>query len=1479
MEIPTEHGEETEDASENTGNSGNTAELPRRRAGRPKGSRNKVQRQQSPPPVPKPRGRPAGTGHLQRARALAGVEEEPQAKRPVGRPSKLPPARQFSVTVGKSTVKGMPAVIRSRPAADSVESSNLHPIFTQSSTQTLTQHPSAILIPADDETEGGNDYSGLLNDGVGVGDDDEESDDEERGDDHPDPAHAHRPSPRRTARKLPNWLQSQFDSRVRESGVRAKDGLPPLYRDHRTMWFPVEDPYFATQTPESLKPEKLYHATFFLWDPAALVSPGRIACPNCKAGLVRHGHVPRPRRCVDIDRCIYIIGYRYRCPTCVNPKSGLHTITFRSWDSRILKKLSRPLAARFPRNAHSGMGSKQFSDALRVRHLERYDGLHVSYLSALAKLKEMSEWRGTKFPSFPAFEDNSSTGYHGFVPSSQWLRDLFDDFIELHSFDFDQAISLLSALICAIDHSFKLAKHIAKVNGEQIFIALLTITNQLGEIRVCNLVATKSHSQFELSLNRMRESLLRYGHNQPEIFYTDNMADKDFLERCFPSLRESVIAVEKYAHLDALEIPDDVHVNVLKNAHDINEVFRAIVSDLPDHDDGEKLVLFLDSEWNVEISERGYVTGRGATAILQIAYKDQIYVIQIGQMLAGGILPEKLKDVLTNPNILKVGRAVSGDLKHLQEACHSLAPFVGAVDLAQLAKDRLVVSSAKIGLADLCAKVLGKRVDKNVAERVSSAWEADLSQSQIRYASLDVHACRCIYDKLITIPVPSPLPTPVAVGTPVLLFHDGHARLIARGTITSLEGQYDQINLSRTRCLVEVTEVVVPAAVITTHRRTALQDFGPAPFNVVCLRSHLRLASDLNLPTIAPLTLPSLPSTSNTPPNLPSPDEEPQLGVLLSEELDAAGVHDPRALDNVQSDTDSQQEGAQVLAEARINWGIWKTLIRSRVIKDAFHIFNMFYISVVHGLRVEFARALRDAIFIPDASDKSRIEAWGRRQSPPIGWDAIRRSSPKWLWRRCKRIIPPPEELYPLVAKVFQIFGHLKDAKTGLPLFNSAAWAVAKNILELIQKGFLSDPPGISLYYVLGYDKDGLTLYRCFRGTNMTEGGVHTHLRSRLPTSGASVRHINASLRDFILRHNLVVGTFNSTGHRFNGHYSIWLTNEIQELLSYLEDVLINPRPLTGWVNGNLYLPTNEVSGVLPIPNDIRIKSGMAEFQSSLDSTRLHHHLAALQGTRKAVLPVHNTAEKDLFRSLMLGPNTPGNFSSSRQVENTVKIWNATADAQDDIYYKLAEQLKVYYSGDYQTNTNAKQTHAISAKVRAPLMKEIHDPRRLELAPPVPQTALTPHSVLSGMLSLTPVDEAAADSSTTTQAPPSMNLVGGLSSGAASAATIAGTVFAAGSSRAAAIDPPVAAVSSREVLTELSKRRVEEAAHESEPAPKRARRERTCRKCAVPDCPGKGSVKSCRNPCQDCGKAGQDQSCKGRDSKKLNYTCMGLRVA
>ncbi|CAK5266047.1 unnamed protein product [Mycena citricolor] len=1382
--------------------------------GRPKGSKNK------PKLTPalaaktsgKPRGRPRGSGPKQIAAAAAAakiaatnttvnsagtgdaaassssphietvVVQMPVVKRPVGRPRLHAPPPVTSVNLGRTkTLPGVSAVIRTRApgTVDNRNPLNLQPIFLNAPRFTVpspSPHPlplagdalsdvgtnqpeASASVPRshivatdrvqaaaetetreideedEDERDGCEQY---LDDGIGEEPGGEE--DEGDGDDDGLASEEGQNSDLKTKR-APHphalWVMSRFHDLVRASAQRGDNGLPPLYRDHRTFWFPCEDSYFATRnlSVEELTPEALYQCRWLLWDPGAF---DKIPCPRegCSSNLVRHGTIKRPRRVVDLDDTFFMIGYRYRCPMCVHSKSGRHTVTFNSWDAAILRKLPRALANSFPailshRSAiservfmfmrscfQSGMSAKQFSDALRVRHLENYDKLQLAYLSTVARARAKNIWLGAnsdsrKFKSFPPFDDRSSTGFHGYIPGSQLLRDLYDRFVELHGPDYNQAISLLRGYLCAIDHSFKLAKHIARVNGEQIFIALLTVTNELGEIRVCNLVATKAHSQFELALNCMRESLERYGHDQPAIFYTDNMADKEFLERCFPSLREDVITVEKYSELPHLELLSCDKIFVMSGHDEINEAMRAILHELPDDSSlGDSLVLFVDSEWNVEMSSRGYITGRGSTAVLQLGFKDRIYILQIGQMLAGSRLPLALKQIFTNPRILKVGRAVHADLKNLQDACASTDAFVGAVDLARLAKDRLVISTAKVGLDDLCARVLGKRLDKNVAERLSSMWDSEtLTEAQIKYAALDVHACRCIYDVLVQIPLPIPLPKTAPVGTDVLLFSEDRTCLVARGTISALSGRYqERVMITASQCIVCVLEVVVPGALFKSGKKEiALEAMGSVPFDVIWRRSHIRLQAASNIPS-----LPRVPSARPIAPMGTNKLSDEAVGASAGQsnlvetlrEVDKPSESIERAPFNPNShavDAESAAQGNTILNEV-IQWKEWRTEIRSRVLKDPFHLFNMFYISAGHSLRPEFARAFRDALFLPDPQDKAKI-------------------------------------------------------------------------------------------------------------------------------------------------------------------VDIWLTNEIQEYQIALEDILQDVPERSNWVNGNLYFPSSKVSGVLPIPIDIRRKAGMADFDTvTTPRTALHYHLALLQGTRKAVLPIHNDAEEKLFRDFMSGQHSFGNFTSPKQVNDAVRAWNAEADTQKDIYYKLSEQLKVYYNGKWKRNANIKQTKALTAAIRRPVLNKIRDPKRLDVMPAVPEVPMRLHSASAGLLPLDPPPPAQPPMSPT----PNTFSQTAVDSLAVAISGAAGITFVAGSSRKTATGegPPRSLQSHTQAL---AKRKVDAAVLTAESMPKNKRAKRSCRRCgkASPGCRGAKEVKYCHNPCRDCGK----QDCRGRNPKSPNVEC------
>lgn len=62
------------------------------------------------------------------------------------------------------------------------------------------------------------------------------------------------------------------------------------------------------------------------------------------------------------------------------------------------------------------------------------------------------------------------------------------------------------------------------------------------------------------------------------------------------------------------------------------------------------------------------------------------------------------------------------DLQQLEEGSNSRRPFIGGLDIAHLAKDKGVIKDARIGLADLCAKVLHQHLEKNPNLRVSSEW-------------------------------------------------------------------------------------------------------------------------------------------------------------------------------------------------------------------------------------------------------------------------------------------------------------------------------------------------------------------------------------------------------------------------------------------------------------------------------------------------------------------------------------------------------------------------------------------------------------------------------------------------------------------------------------------------------------------------------------------------------------------------------------
>ena len=177
----------------------------------------------------------------------------------------------------------------------------------------------------------------------------------------------------------------------------------------------------------------------------------------------------------------------------------------------------------------------------------------------------------------------------------------------------------------------------------------------------------------------------------------------------------------------------------------------------------------------------------------------------------------------------------------------------------------------------------------------------------------------------------------------------------------------------------------------------------------------------------------------------------------------------------------------------------------------------------------------------------------------------------------------------------------------------------------MIQAGYLSDPPGIPLYYQVGLDrkKNELPVWQCIRGTNFTEGGVHRSIQACFPDSTISSCDAVNRLADFQLHHNFHVGTKNRTGHRFIGHDDIWLYNELQTMIEKIRIHVPLSYRIQGCTNGSLYVNTSEVSGILTIPSILRTKPLMQPNIPGVTSKSLHQFLAQQQQTQFAVIAVH----------------------------------------------------------------------------------------------------------------------------------------------------------------------------------------------------------------------------------------------------------------
>jgi hypothetical protein len=159
-----------------------------------------------------------------------------------------------------------------------------------------------------------------------------------------------------------------------------------------------------------------------------------------------------------------------------------------------------------------------------------------------------------------------------------------------------------------------------------------------------------------------------------------------------------------------------------------------------------------------------------------------------------------------------------------------------------------------------------------------------------------------------------------------------------------------------------------------------------------------------------------------------------------------------------------------------------------------------------------------EAFLVWDEDDRDAVMAVLRAKlGDKLSWDDVKMTRRKYVAKLVRRYCPKPEVLRQRLEELWNTWHDCDDEEYG-QLFNERAIVAWKLMLKRVDDGFYSDPDGLVLYIQVGVTEDGLPVYKCIRSTSDVEGGVHSVLRGAVITKGASVEHIEASLRNFTLR-------------------------------------------------------------------------------------------------------------------------------------------------------------------------------------------------------------------------------------------------------------------------------------------------------------------------------------------------------------------------
>lgn len=353
-----------------------------------------------------------------------------------------------------------------------------------------------------------------------------------------------------------------------------------------------------------------------------------------------------------------------------------------------------------------------------------------------------------------------------------------------------------------------------------------------------------------------------------------------------------------------------------------------------------------------------------------------------------------------------------------------------------------------------------------------------------------------------------------------------------------------------------------------------------------------------------------------------------------------------------------------------------------KVLGDIFHFMDRAKLPMHHEYKALFFRALRASIFImvqEDVDDVKKVI----ESKPGQTWEKMMAFNFGYIAKRVRRRVPAPNILYSRMKAVYDFFKDKVDSKTSKVLFHKTNRFKFENMLKMVQKGYASDPPGMSLYVQKTdkygrpmKDKDGLVLYRSLRGTSNLES-LHQYLTTSFGHTISGPRYSDNLLT--VLRHmfNWRMSLKNRPNFPRLLHYDGLLIDRINALY----EIIYGYRKYRNWQPFNEYIPPSSIYGIAPLKTELTSSlKATEEDKQIISKNNMLSYLAKRQCADLPFLPIRGENERKLIHK-KLSDVVDSDLSLKNQsvYEKVARQWNThEVDISKKTYPKMPCHIARY---------------------------------------------------------------------------------------------------------------------------------------------------------------------------------------------------------